>query len=144
MVARCAAGFASGVTLRLSVDQDSGLIDCAFTTAHVDEHDHATATALLHAEQPVVDGDAGERGVVRSPGNADAAAEGRVAMRAGTCRTWLDTSEGRLRDLSEPAKAEVHAKVRPPFRVLQQPFSIQKTRLSGTGRNRCKVMWWQR
>ena len=53
----------------------------------------------------------------------------RVAMRPGKQRALPDAKELRLLDLVELAKAHVRAKVEHPFRVIQQQFGFQKTRL---------------
>jgi transposase, IS5 family len=66
-------------------------------------------------------------------------AEFRVAMRPGQRRALPTTPDGRLQDLIETAKAHVLAKGEYPFRGIKQQFGIQKTRLRGIAKNRCKV-----
>jgi IS5 family transposase len=60
-------------------------------------------------------------------------------MRPGKRRVLPDTPEGRLADLVETAKAHIRSKVEYPFRVIQQQFGFQKTRLRGLTKNRCKI-----
>ena len=42
-------------------------------------------------------------------------------------------------DLIETAKALIRSKVEYPFRVIKQQSSLQKTRLRGLVKNRCKI-----
>jgi transposase, IS5 family len=61
-----------------------------------------------------------------------------VAMRPGKRRALPDTSEGRLDDLIETAKAHIRAKGEHSFRVIKRQFGFQKTRLRGMLKNSCK------
>jgi IS5 family transposase len=60
-------------------------------------------------------------------------------MRPCKRRVHPDTPEGRLQDLIETAKAHIRSKEEHPFRVINQQFSFQKTRLGGLVMNRCKI-----
>ena len=84
-------------------------------------------------------GDAGYQGIAKRPEIAGTAAEFRVAMRPGKRRGLPDTPDGRLQDMIETAKAHIRAKVKHPFRVIKQQFGLEKTRLRGLTKNRCKV-----
>jgi hypothetical protein len=60
-------------------------------------------------------------------------------MRPGKRHALPDTTEGRVDDLIETAKAHFRAKVEHPFRVIKRQLGFQKTRLRGMLKNRCKV-----
>ena len=125
-----AKGFAYGMKVHTGVDKDSGLIhSVAVTAANV--HDLTPAADLLHGDEQVVDGDAGDLGIAIRPEMDGTKAEFRVAMRPGKWRALPDTSEGKLQDLIETAKAHIRAKVEHQFRVIKQQFGFQKTRLRG-------------
>jgi IS5 family transposase len=80
----------------------------------------------------VVDADAGYQGIEKRPEMQGRGIGLRTAMRPGQRRALPDTSEGRLNDLIETAKAPIRAKVEHPFRVIQQQqFGFQKTQLRG-------------
>ena len=110
--------------------KDSWLIQSVVVTA-ASVHDITPAAELLHADEKVVDGDAGYQGIAKRPEMAGKATEFRVAMRPGKRRALPDTPDGRLQDLIETAKAHIRSKVEHPFRVIKQQFGFQKTRLRG-------------
>lgn len=60
-------------------------------------------------------------------------------MRPGKRRSLPDTPEAKLLDLVETAKAPIRAKGEHPFQVIKQQSGIQKTRLGGMIKHRCKV-----
>jgi IS5 family transposase len=62
--------------------------------------------------------------------------EFRVTMWPGKRRGLPDIPEGRMQDLIETAKAQIHSKVEHPFRVIKQQFGFQTTRLRGLAKNR--------
>ena len=127
-----------GMKVHIGVDAESGLIHSVQTTA-ANVHDLTAAAELLHGEETVVYADAGYQGIGKRPEMAGKAIEFRVAMRPGQRRVLPDTTEGRLLNLIEMAKAHIRAKGEHPFRVVKQQFSFQKTRLRGMAKNRCKV-----
>jgi transposase, IS5 family len=135
---RSAEGFAYGMKVHIGVDKDSRLIHSAVTTA-ANKHDLPPAAELLHGDEEVVYGDAGYQGIAKRPQMAGTAAEFRVAMRPGKRRALPDTPDGRRQDLIEAAKAHVRAKVEHPFRVIKQQLGLQKSRLRGLAKNRCKI-----
>lgn len=135
---RCAEGFAYGRKLHIGVDKESGLIHSIVTTA-ANVHGLTTGTELLHGDEEVVYGDAGYQGIAKRPEMAGTAAEFRVAIRTGKRRALPDTTDGRLQDLIEAAKADVRAKVEHSFRVIKQQFGFEKTRLRGLAKHRYKV-----
>ena len=75
------------------MDKDSGLIHSVVVTP-ANVHDLTPAAELLHGD------------------------EERVAMRPGKRRVLPDTSEGRLDDLVETAKAHIRSKGEHPFGVI--------------------------
>ena len=120
------------------VDGETGLIHSVETTA-ANVHDLTPAAELLHGEEIVLYADAGYQGIEKRPEMQAKGIGFRVAMRPGKRRALPDTTEGRLDDLIETAKAHIRAKVEHPFRVIKRQFGFQKTRLRGMLKNRCKV-----
>ncbi len=143
---RCSKGFAYGVKVDIRVDKDNGLIHSVQTTA-ANVPDFTPAAELLHGEEEVAyavaagfcEAVAGYQGIGKRPELKDKATGFRMAMRPGKRRALPDTSEGRLVDLIETAKAHLRAKGEYPFRVIKQQFGFQKTRLRGRPKNCCKV-----
>ena len=93
----------------------------------------------MQGDEKVMYGDAGYQGISKRLAMADKTTEFRVAMRPGTRRALPDIPEGRLQDLIEVAKAYIRSRVEHPFRVIKQQFGLQKTRLRGLAKNRCKI-----
>ena len=83
--------------------------------------------------------DAGYQGIGKWREMAGKSTEFRVAMRPGKWRALPDTPDGKLQDLVETAKAHIRAKGEHLFRVIKQQFGLQKTRLRGMVKNRCRV-----
>jgi len=127
-----------GMKVHIGVDKDSGLIHSVETTA-ANVHDLTPAAELLHGDEEVVYADAGYQGIEKRPEMEGKTTTFRIAMRPGKRRALPDTTEGRLADLVETAKAHIRAKGEHPFRVIKQQFGFQKTRLRGMVKNRCKV-----
>jgi len=124
--------------VHIGVDSESGLIHSVETTA-ANVHDLTPAAELLHGKETVVYADAGYQGIEKRPEMQGRGIGFRVAMRPSKRRALPDTSEERLDDLIETAKAHVRAKVEHPFRVIKRQFGFQKTRLRGMLKNGCKV-----
>jgi transposase, IS5 family len=127
-----------GMKVHIGVDAASGLIHSVQTTS-ANVHDLTPAPELLHGEETLVYADAGYQGIDKRQEMEGKPIEFRVAMRPGKRRVLPETSDGRLLDLIETAKAHIRAKVEHPFRVNKQQFGFQKTRLRGMAKNRCKV-----
>ena len=127
-----------GMKVHAGVDKDSGLIHSVVVTA-ANVHDLTPAPELLHGEETLVYADAGYQGIDKRQEMESKPIEFRVAMRPGKRRVLPETSDGRLLDLIETAKAHIRAKVEHPFRVIKQQFGFQKTRLRGMAKNQCKV-----
>ena len=79
------------------------------------------------------------RALDKRPEMAGTAAEFRVAMRQSKCRALPETTDGKLQDLIETAKAHVRAKTAQPFRVIKPQFSYQETRLHCLSKNTWKI-----
>ena len=65
------------------------------------------------------------------------ATEFTVAIRPGRRKSLPDTTDGRLKDMIETAKAHICSKVENPFRVVKQQFGLQKSRLRGLAKKHC-------
>jgi len=124
--------------VHIGVDKDSGLIHSVVVTA-ANVRDLTPAAELLHGEEKVVYADAGYQGIAKRPEMSGRTMDVRVAMRPGKRSALPDTSEGRLQDLIETAKAHIRSKGEHPFRVIKKQFGFQKTRLRGLAKNRCKI-----
>jgi transposase, IS5 family len=124
--------------VHIGVDKDTGLIHSVETTA-ANVHDLTSAAKLLNGEETVVYADAGYQGIEKRPEMEGKGIGFRVAMRPGKRRALPATSEGRLDNLIETAKAHIRAKGEHPFRVIKRQFGFQKTRLRGMLKNSCKV-----
>ena len=127
-----------GMQDHIGVDSETGLIHSVETTA-ANVHDLTPAAELLHGEETVDYADASYQGIEKRPEMQGRCIGFRVAMRPGKRRALPDTPEGRVGDLIETAKAHIRAKVEHPFRVIKRQFGLQKTRLRGMLKNRCKV-----
>ncbi len=123
--------------IHIGDDEDSGLIHSIVTTA-ANVHDITPAAELLHGDEEVVYGDAGYNVIAKRVAMAGKTTECRVAMRPGRRRVLPDTPGGMLESLVETAKAHIRSKVEYPFRVINEQFSFQRTRLRGMAKNRCK------
>ena len=60
-------------------------------------------------------------------------------MKPGQRRVLPETPEGRLLDLIETAKANVRAKVEPPFRIVKCRFGFQKVFYRGIRKKDLKL-----
>ena len=107
-------------------------------SAHVS--DVVVAAELLHGEEKVIYGDAGDQGLEKREEMAGPEVDCRIAMRHGKRRHLPDDGEGAVQRWVERAKAHVRAKVEHPFRVLKQQFGFRKTRRRGLAKNHSKVM----
>jgi IS5 family transposase len=106
-----------GMNVHIGVDKDSGLIHSVETTA-ANVHDLTPAAELLHGDEEVVYADAGYQGIEKRPEMEGKTTTFRIAMRPGKRRALPDTTEGRLDDLVETAKAHIRAKGEHPFLVI--------------------------
>lgn len=128
-----------GMKAHVGVDKNSGLID-SVSTPGANVHDVTVAAELLHGEERLVYGNAEYQVLQTREEMAGQDVECRIAMRSGQRRRLDQTPEGQLLHWMERAKAHIRAKVEHPFRVMEQQFGFQKTRLPGMAKNHCKVM----
>lgn len=82
---------------------------------------------------------AGYLGIAKGPEMAVKTTGFRVVMKPGERMALAETPEGRLENLLETAHAHIRSQVEHLFRVIKQHFGVQKTRLRGQDKNRCKV-----
>ena len=129
-----------GMKCHIRVDKDSGLIHTMAVTAG-NVSDVATAAELLHGQEEVLYGDAGDQGLGNREEMMGKQVECRIAMGSGKRRQLPATPEGRLQELCEQAKAHIRAKVEHAFRVLKQQLGFSKTRLRGLKKNRSRLCW---
>ncbi|EAQ75124.1 MULTISPECIES: transposase [unclassified Synechococcus] len=85
-----------------------------------------TSRSTPKGDQHLIYGDAGHIGVEKRVDFQDCEAEFRIAMKPGQSRVLPETSEGRLLDLIETAKAHFRAKVEHPFRIIKCQFGFRK------------------
>lgn len=119
-----------GMKEHIGVDKDTGWINAVETTA-ANVHDLTPAAELLHGEDEVAYADAGYQGFEKRQEMEAIKVKFRIAMRPGMRWELPDTSDGRLENLVEMAKAHIMAKVEHPFRVTKEQFGFQKARLLG-------------
>ncbi len=102
-----------GMKVHIGVDVASGLIHSVQTTS-ANVHDLTPAPELLHREETLVYADAGYQGIDKRQEMEGKPIEFRVAMRPGKRRVLPETSDGRLLDLIETAKAHIRPKWNTP------------------------------
>ena len=102
-----------GMKVHIGVDAASGLIHSVQTTS-ANVHDLTPAPELLHREETLVYADAGYQGIDKRQEMEGKPIEFRVAMRPGKRRVLPETSDGRLLDLIETAKAHIRPKWNTP------------------------------
>jgi IS5 family transposase len=126
-----------------SVDKDTGQVHSVATTS-ANVHDLTPAADLLHGKETVVYADAGYQKIKKRPEMEGKGISFQVAMRPGKHLTLSDTAEGRVDDLVETAKAQVHAKVEHPFCIIKQQFRFQKNPPSWQDKRiTARSMCWQ-
>jgi transposase, IS5 family len=127
-----------GMRCHIGVDAASGLVHSVVSTA-ANVHELNTAADRVHGEERVIYGDSGHIGIERREAFKDCDAEMRIAMKPGQRRVLPDTSEGRLLDLMEAAKAHIRAKVEHPFRIIKCQFGFRKVFYRGIRKNNLKL-----
>lgn len=95
---------------------------------------------LLHGDENVVCADAGYTGVEKRSEHADREVIWQVAARRSTYK-MLDKRSAlyKAKRKIEKAKAQVRAKVEPPFRVIKRQFGYTKVRFRGLVRNTAQL-----
>jgi len=120
-----------GMKMHIGVDDALGLIHSVSTTA-ANAHDITQADQLLHGEEQRVWGDAGYQGVEKRPEHQEREVDWNIAMRPGKRR---QLPEGGPEAQEETLKAQVRAKVEPPFRYIKRVFGYDKVRYRGLEKN---------
>lgn len=112
------------------------VVGTAATVADVTQVDK-----LLHGDENVVCADAGYTGVEKRSGHADREVIWQVAARRSTYK-MLDKRSAlyKAKRKIEKAKAQVRAKVEPPFRVIKRQFGYTKVRFRGLVRNTAQLV----
>lgn len=113
-----------------------GVVGTAATVADVTQVDK-----LLHGDENVVCADAGYTGVEKRSEHADREVIWQVAARRSTYK-MLDKRSAlyKAKRKIEKAKAQVRAKVEPPFRVIKRQFGYTKVRFRGLVRNTAQLV----
>ena len=126
-----------GMKAHIGVDADSGLVHTVIGTA-ANVSDVTQAGSLLHGDEQVAFGDAGDQGVHTRP--EAAGPDWFVAMRPGLRRKLNPFIEPEFKgEQLEKAKASVRAKVEHPFRVVKQQFGYGKARYRGLAKNTARL-----
>ena len=96
---------------------------------------------LLHGEESVVCADAGYTGAEKREEHAGREVIWQVAARRSTYKKQGKRSAlyKAIRKI-ETAKAQVHAKVEHPFRVIKHQFSCEKVRFRGLVKNATQIV----
>ena len=111
-----------GMKAHIGVDDESGLVHSVVGTAAT-VADVTQVDKLLHGDENVVCADAGYTGVEKRSEHADREVIWQVAARRSTYK-MLDKRSAlyKAKRKIEKAKAQVRAKVEPPFRVIKRQF----------------------
>ena len=126
-----------GMKAHIGVDDESGLVHSVVGTAatvadvtHVDK--------LLHGDENVVCADDGYTGVEKRSEHADREVVWQVAARRSTYK-MLDKRSAlyKAKRKIEKAKAQVRAKVEPPFRVIKRQFRLHQGTFPRAGEEHC-------
>jgi IS5 family transposase len=96
---------------------------------------------LLHGDENVVCADDGYTGVEKRSEHADREVIWQVAARRSTYK-MLDKRSAlyKAKRKIEKAKAQVRAKVEPPFRVIKRQFGYTKVRFRGLVKNTAQLV----
>ncbi|WP_053263790.1 IS5 family transposase [Escherichia coli] len=129
-----------GMKAHIGVDDESGLVHSVVGTAAT-VADVTQVDKLLHGDENVVCADAGYTGVEKRSEHADREVIWQVAARRSTYK-MLDKRSTlyKAKRKIEKAKAQVRAKVEPPFRVIKRQFDYTKVRFRGLVRNTAQLV----
>lgn len=129
-----------GMKAHIGVDDESGLVHSVVGTAAT-VADVTQVDKLLHGDENVVCADAGYTGVEKRSGHADREVIWQVAARRSTYK-MLDKRSAlyKAKRKIEKAKAQVRAKVEPPFRAIKRQFGYTKVRFRGLVRNTVQLV----
>ncbi len=128
-----------GMKAHIGVDAETGITHTLVTTP-ANVNDVTQAHALLHGEEKVAFGDAGDQGVEKREKNRNGEVQWEVAMRPGKRRA-RPTTMGRLLDRIEQLKASVRAKVEHVFHIVKNIFgmNMKKVRDPGWAKNTAQL-----
>ena len=129
-----------GMKAHIGVDDESGLVHSVVGTAAT-VADVTQVDKLLHGDENVVCADAGYTGVEKRSEHADREVIWQVAARRSTYK-MLDKRSAlyKAKRKIEKAKAQVLAKVEPPFRVIKRQFGYTKVRFRGLVKNTAQLV----
>ena len=129
-----------GMKAHIGVDDESGLVHSVVGTAAT-VADVTQVDKLLHGDENVVCADDGYTGVEKRSEHADREVIWQVAARRSTYK-MLDKRSAlyKAKRKIEKAKAQVRAKVEPPFRVIKRQFGYTKVRFRGLVRNTAQLV----
>jgi IS5 family transposase len=129
-----------GMKAHIGVDAQSGLVHRVSGTA-ANVADIAQTHALLHGQEKTAYADAGYLGVekreeivTRSPG-----VEWHVAAKRGKVKAMAEGLAKELTVQLERLKAQVRARVEPPFHILKNLFRHRKARYRGLAKNTAQL-----
>ncbi|HEJ7449299.1 TPA: IS5 family transposase, partial [Klebsiella oxytoca] len=129
-----------GMKAHIGVDDESGLVHSVVGTAAT-VADVTQVDKLLHGDENVVCADDGYTGVEKRSEHADREVIWQVAARRSTYK-MLDKRSAlyKAKRKIEKAKAQVRAKVEPPFRVIKRQFGYTKVRFRGLVKNTAQLV----
>lgn len=129
-----------GMKAHIGVDDESGLVHSVVGTAAT-VADVTQVDKLLHGDENVVCTDADYTGVEKRSEHADREVIWQVAARRSTYK-MLDKRSAlyKAKRKIEKAKAQVRAKVEPPFRVIKRQFGYTKVRFRGLVKNTAQLV----
>jgi transposase, IS5 family len=125
-----------GMKAHIGVDAQSGLVHSVSGTA-ANVADIAQTHALLHGDEKQAYADAGYLGVEKREEIAIRApdVEWHVAAKRGKVKAMAEGLRKELTVQFERLKAQVRARVEPPFHILKNLFRHRKTRYRGLAKN---------
>jgi len=125
-----------GMKLHIGVDQKSGLVHSAVTTA-ANAHDITQTDAVLHGEEEVVYADAGYVGVAKREEHQERDVEWKIAKRPSKRKAMFKCTK----ELAvEQDKSSVRAKVELPFYWVKCFFGYSKVRYRGLEKNTNRLL----
>ncbi|SDQ02495.1 IS5 family transposase [Ectopseudomonas guguanensis] len=129
-----------GMKAHIGADAESGLVHSVVGTA-ANVADVTQVDKLLHGEENMVGADAGYTGVEKRPEHEGREVIWQIAARRSTYKRLSKRSAlYKAKRKIEKAKAQVRAKIEPPFRVIKRQFGYVKTRFRGLAKNTAQLV----
>ncbi|MDQ7058823.1 MAG: IS5 family transposase, partial [Ghiorsea sp.] len=125
-----------GMKLHIGVDQDTGLVHSAVTTA-ANAHDITQTDAVLHGEEEVVFADAGYVGVAKREEHQERNVEWKIAKRPSKRKAMFKCTQELA---TEQDKSSIRAKVEHPFYWVKCFFGYSKVRYRGLDKNTNRLL----